>query len=143
MTNIALVDLDGTLANGEHRLHYLKETPRNWDAFYGECDLDTPHTDVIEVVNSLTERYTTIILTGRVERTREVTEQWLSDHEVGYHALIMRPDGVRTDDHIWKVEVAKLFGLHNIAFIIEDRNRVVKAFREVGVRVLHVADGDF
>jgi len=55
----------------------------------------------------------------------------------------MRPEGCRTDDHIWKIEVARMFGLHNIAFVIEDRNRVVEAFRKVGVRVMHIADGNF
>lgn len=143
MSNLVLVDLDGTLADGTHRLHHIQKAPRDWDSFYDECGGDSPHEDVIGVVNSINEQYTTIILTGRVERTRAVTEEWLSENEVGYHALIMRPEGCRTDDHIWKIEVARMFGLHNIAFVIEDRNRVVEAFRKVGVRVMHIADGNF
>jgi phosphoglycolate phosphatase-like HAD superfamily hydrolase len=144
MTNIVLVDLDGTLANCDHRLHHIQPGPeRDWDAFYESCHLDQPHLDMIRMVNAISDHYLVIILTGRREETRAVTEEWLHEHGVEFHALIMRPVGNRTDDHVWKIEVGRLFGLGNIAFVVEDRNRIVEAWREAGLRVLHVADGPF
>lgn len=143
VSNIVLVDLDGTLADGEHRLHHIRQIPRDWDGFYAECHLDTPHQEVIDLVNAMSAQYVIIILTARREETREVTEQWLEVHEVTYNAMIMRPEGHHEDDTTWKISIGKLFGLHNIAFVLEDRNRVVEAWRAAGIRCLHVAEGDF
>jgi uncharacterized HAD superfamily protein len=141
---LVFVDLDGTLADGTHRLHHIhpKET-RNWDKFYEQVLGDAPHQDIIDMVSTLHQNYTVILLTGRREATRADTEQWLAHFHVMYDALIMRPEGNFTDDHIWKPEVLRQFGLHNIAFVMEDRNRIVKVLREMGLRVLHVAEGDF
>lgn len=36
-----IVDLDGTLANIDHRLHYIKQNKPDWNAFYGACKDDT------------------------------------------------------------------------------------------------------
>lgn len=143
MSNIVIVDIDGTIADGNHRLHHLQKEPRDWEAFYEEVHMDEPHHDVIGMVNALAEQYMIVLLTGRREETREATETWLHEHEVSFHALIMRPEGNRVDDHIWKIQVGRLFGLNNIAFVVEDRNRIVEAWREAGVRCVQVADGNF
>jgi phosphoglycolate phosphatase-like HAD superfamily hydrolase len=37
-----IFDLDGTLADLTHRLHYVKNGNRNWDKFFEECDKDLP-----------------------------------------------------------------------------------------------------
>ena len=143
---LVIVDLDGTLADGNHRLHHIhpKET-RNWDKFYEECSLDTPHTDVIELVRALRDYgMTVIILTGRREETRKETQQWLAHYGIPYEILIMRPKGNHEDDHKWKPGVlATLGGPANVLMVIEDRNRIVVTLREQGYRVLQVADGDF
>lgn len=143
MGNLVIVDIDGTIANGEHRIHHIRKEPRDWDAFYEDCDQDEPHLEVIEMVNALAERYVIVLLTGRREETREQTEEWLANNEVTYHLLIMRPEGNRRDDDVWKLEVGSLFGLTNIAFVVEDRNRIVEAWRKAGVRCIQVADGNF
>ena len=36
-SSVCIFDIDGTLANCDHRLHYVKNKPKNWDAFYSEC----------------------------------------------------------------------------------------------------------
>lgn len=143
MSNIAIVDIDGTIADCEHRMEHIKKEPRDWDSFYEGVLGDSPHPDMIALVNALSDKYCLILLTGRREETREETEQWLALHEVEYHALIMRPKGHREDDTTWKIGIGKLFGLGNIAFVLEDRNRIVEAWRKAGVRCLHVADGPF
>lgn len=146
MRKIVVVDIDGTLADGNHRLHHLypKEN-RDWDAFYARVKDDTPHQDVIELVDALncSNFYQIYLLTGRREETREATIEWLSRFNVEYRNLIMRPSGHYEDDHIWKPRVITEIGTHRIAFVLEDRNRVVKAIRDLGVRVLQVAPGDF
>lgn len=140
---IVLVDLDGTLADGEHRLHHIRKEPRDWDGFYDDVMGDAPHYDIIDLVRRLHEDFTVVILTGRRGETREKTEEWLRLFDVQYDVLIMRPPGNRIDDHIWKMEVIHLFGKENIHMVFEDRNRIVETLRKEGIRCLQVAPGDF
>jgi len=138
--------MDGTIADGNHRVHHLyPKEKRNWDAFYAECDQDTPHEDVICMVNALKEAgHTIVILTGRREETRKETQRWLEHYSVYYDLLIMRPVGFHGDDHLWKPDMLSLLGgTMNIMMVIEDRNRIVTALRQQGYRVIQVADGDF
>lgn len=143
MPNIVLVDLDGTLANAEHRHHHIRKTPRDWDSFYAEQEADTPHDEVVAMVNCFSANYLVVILTGRREETREQTEKWLAEQEIVYNMLIMRPVGNRDQDDKWKLEIGSLFGHANIAFVLEDRSRIVEAWRKAGVRCIQVADGNF
>ena len=58
---IVLCDLDGTLADVNHRLHYIKNDDgtkktrkeSDWGSFHTECINDAPNEDVIEILNSL------------------------------------------------------------------------------------------
>ena len=59
--NIVLCDLDGTLADVNHRLHYIKNDDgtkktrkeSDWGSFHTECINDVPNNDVIEILHSL------------------------------------------------------------------------------------------
>lgn len=35
MSKAIIVDLDGTLANCEHRRHFLETKPKDWKSFHG------------------------------------------------------------------------------------------------------------
>ena len=50
-----IFDLDGTLANIEHRVHILKNTDNSnrWRDFYAACDKDEPNRDVIRVMENM------------------------------------------------------------------------------------------
>lgn len=52
---IYIFDIDGTLANIEHRVHILssKEYKDKWRVFYGLCDRDAPIWPVIDVMETL------------------------------------------------------------------------------------------
>ncbi len=69
MKDIVIFDLDGTLADGTHRLHLLPKDNYNetwaWKPFNMACKDDAPIKDNIELCNALNSRYAVIILTGR------------------------------------------------------------------------------
>jgi FMN phosphatase YigB (HAD superfamily) len=50
-----IFDIDGTLLNIEHRLHFLKKSPKDWKAFRDPelKDLDEPRMEVIRMAESL------------------------------------------------------------------------------------------
>ena len=49
MSNIILCDIDGTVANNEHRQHYLKNQ-KDWKSFFDEMVNDIPIHDVINKI---------------------------------------------------------------------------------------------
>lgn len=146
----AIVDIDGTITKPGERLKYLQQEPKDWDSFYADCFDDEPHDDIVELVRNLIQggQYEVVFCTGRRERCREKTEQWLYSYlefRPSRETLLMRPDGDIRPDVVVKPELVVAAGikLDEIAFVLEDRDCVVKKWRELGVRCLQVAEGKF
>lgn len=144
---IFVFDIDGTLANSEHRMHWVRSSPKNWKACDEAIPRDTTHEDIVWLLKLLDQEDARIIIcTGRSENTREVTEAWLKNNDIYYSALYMRKNGDYRKDSIVKVEL-----LYNIVqdygkkpfMWFDDRQQVVDAIRNEGIRVLQVAPGDF
>ena len=141
-----IVDIDGTCANNAHRQPLLQQTPRDWDTFHDLCDLDTPHEHIRYVVWGLFwQGHTPVYVSGRMERSRLKTELWLSKHRFPSGPLYMRPENDHRDDTVIKTELAAKAGLSpsNVLLALDDRDRVVKMWREAGYKCLQVAEGDF
>jgi len=132
-----ICDIDGTLAHMNDRSPY--DTSK-----YHE---DTKDNFIHNLFALLTEHGTArIIVSGRSEDFREVTEQWLYDHGVSYKHLFMRPSGDTRNDRIIKRELYEKYiqPNYNVLCVLDDRNRVVDMWRnELHLRCLQVADGDF
>ena len=138
-------DIDGTLANLDHRLHYIQKTPKDWDAFYEDCDRDTLIEPIARIAWNLAHQPIAYV-TGRSEQVREKTIWWLNQQTLwmpnGLSKLYMRQIGDHRPDHIVKPELIAPFK-DQITAIFEDRASVVQAFRSMGLTVLQVADGNF
>jgi len=137
-------DIDGTLADPTHRLKYL-QPPKDWDAFFTTCDLDAPIHEGIGTANTfMLVGHTIEFWTGRPERIRTKTRDWLA-HHVGSWTLKcpirMRKDGDRRPDTKVKIEYLNNSVIPTIIF--EDRASVVKGFRDLGLTVYQVAEGNF
>lgn len=147
MTKIIVFDIDGTLANVDHRRHWVASKPKNWPAWNAGMKHDTVHEDIKWMLDSFYNRARTkiVICSGRGEENREVTEQWLWDNAIHFDALFMRKEKDYRKDSIVKVEllqqIREQFG--EPFLWIDDRQQVVDAIRAEGVRVLQVAPGDF
>ena len=139
-------DVDGTLSNNEHRQHHLETKPRNWKLFNETIHLDLPHYDIIWLLNTFRNAGNRIIIcTARTSDLRQVTEEWLARYDIKYHAMYMREEKDYRDDGIIKVEMYRqiLSDGFDPYLWIDDRKRVVDALRDIGVRVLQVAPGEF
>ena len=152
MVKYVVVDLDGTVADCTHRLHFINGETKDWKGFYEACKDDKPIASMIDMVRALNERYYYVIfLTGRSELARNVTQEWLQANNLwNYDDLIMRPLEDYRQDSVVKLEMLNNYirtNLNNdkeaIGFILEDRATVVKSFRDAGFKVLQVAEGDF
>jgi len=72
-----IFDLDGTLADITHRLHFIQKEPKDWDGFFAACVADKPIAHTIEIMNILMNRDRVEIWTGRSDIVREETIRWL------------------------------------------------------------------
>lgn len=145
--NIVICDLDGTLALDDHRNHLISGAvgTRKWDEYFKLCHLDEPNHPIIQLVRILhAARKQIYILSGRSESTRSKTLVWLDDNKVPYDQLVMRRIDSRTDDYLLKLSwVDDLSISERIWLILEDRTRVVEAWRSRGYACLQVRPGDF
>lgn len=147
MHNAILIDLDGTLCNVSHRVHFVQETPPNWPAFFDACADDVPNPAVAALVAmAIQAHYSILYVSGRPDTYRTPTEAWLSQHGLDYHTrLLMRSAGDYRPDQIVKRELYDTFiaGRFDVAFTVDDRANVVKMWRELGLTCFQVAEGDF
>ena len=157
MKHVIICDIDGTIADVRHRLHYIqnedgsKKAKPDWDAFHAACVDDTPFRDVIRVVDTLRmgtcgcgyTRLKLYFLSGRNDVVRTQTEQWLEDvGDFGHYAgLLMRKAGDRRPDTEIKLEMIRELGLtpNDVLCIFDDRQCVVDMWRANGYRVMQVA----
>ena len=147
MTNKVIVfDIDGTIANVDHRRQFVASKPKNWAAWNAGMANDTVHEDIVEMMDLFADKdYQIILCSGRGDDTRAVTEKWLADNDIPYNQLFMRRAGDYRKDSIVKVELLQqIRQWHGEPFIwFDDRQQVVDAIRAEGVRVCQVAPGDF
>lgn len=149
--NTVIFDIDGTLADCSHRLHHIQKDPADWDGFYEACENDEPITPIIEIAQTMWDvgGYEIVMLTGRREQVREKTEAWLNKHGMGLPLVLMRPDGDKRPDEVVKPEILMKWlertgrSKDSIRLIFEDRDRMVKKWRELGFTCLQVADGSY
>lgn len=130
-----IVDLDGTVANTEHRLHHLMEEPKDWAAFKAAMIHDIPVNYVIELVRAMHKYGVAVfVFTAREQDTRSLTMQQLRSWKVPYSRLLMRQVGDTTPDEALKLSWLKqIHEHHNVLFAIEDRPEVVQMWRDNAV----------
>lgn len=142
-------DIDGTLSDPSHRQHFVRSKPRNWPAFNRTIFDDTVQYDIVwlaKVLHSIGCRI--VICTARTDDLREVTEKWLKE-KAGldgiYEKVYMRAEKDYRDDDIIKRELLDIIRAdgYDPVMVFDDRDRVVKIWREAGLRCLQVAPGDF
>jgi len=142
-----IVDIDGTIADIEHRRHWLKSTPKNWKQFYANIENDIPIQPVIAVVKCLWRNTNNNIIfcTGRGEEHRVKTTQWLRANVIPPKHLYMRKYNDFRDDGVVKFELLQEIRAagFNPTIAFDDRNRVVDMWRANGIICAQVAPGDF
>jgi len=147
-----VVDMDGTLADCMHRVHYvrnLNDDPnfkKNWFMFNKEMANDTLRLDVLnkvlEVIKSQGEPVDFIICSAREDTFRKETEEWLDRHFIPYDRLIMRRGGDSRDDAIIKRELLdNMLDKGKIVKVFDDRPKVIRMWRENGLDVEDVGGG--
>lgn len=134
-----LVDLDGTLA--EH----VARSPYD----YSRVLTDGVHQPIRRMVNGYADSgYVIIGFSGRpdIDNVRRDTLMWLEENDISMDYLYMRPADMLTENdadvkqHLFDKYIRNNY---DVEIMLDDRNRVVRRMRKLGIKVLQVADGDF
>lgn len=132
-----IVDMDGTLAlNNGHRSFYD----------YTKVGGDDLNYAIAELVSQLATENQILIVSGREDSCRGATMDWLYENAVTFDRLpFMRKTGDNRDDAIVKLELFNLYirENYNVRLVLDDRDRVVAMWRQLGLTTLQVNDGDF
>lgn len=137
---LVVFDIDGTLANIEHRLDYVRSKPKNWRAFDAGIPNDKVNEPVATVmVNMADAGHDIVLASGRNERSRKATVDWLYDNELDcYQKLYMRKaDDFRSDDVVKQEILDQIITDYGRKpdMVFDDRKRVVDMWRRNGIWV--------
>jgi phosphoglycolate phosphatase-like HAD superfamily hydrolase len=145
---LIVFDIDGTLADINHRLDYIRSKPKNWKAFEAGIANDSLNEPVWKVYKSLTLYgiHDIVLATGRSESSRKATEAWLRRWTIDeYKKLYMRPaDDYRTDDIVKREMLDQIIADYGRKpdMVFEDRPRVIRMWRDNGIFVFNVYQGE-
>lgn len=139
---IIVVDIDGTLADISHRQHHIKGKRKKWQKFFQAMDKDLPVPAIAAKVRMLSQDHTIVLVSGRPDDYRRLTEDWLKRHKIPYHQLFMRQSGDFRDDDVVKQEILNQhLNKDKIKLVIDDRPRVIRMWRKNGLQVEDVGEG--
>lgn len=156
-----LCDLDGTLCNIDHRLHFVQgEGRKDWKNFLynipGDSVNEWCRTILSGLVNHPYNDTQIVYCSGRGSEYRGQTKEWLIEHNCwnycvdtttddrGSH-LYMRERGDHRTDYIVKEIILdfEILTRFKPLFAIDDRKQVVDMWRRRGIVCLQCAEGDF
>jgi hypothetical protein len=148
---IVIADLDGTIALIEHRRHWLDSdqhldltSDERWRRFFAECPSDLPNMPVIHTLKALRQGgYSIHVFSGRSDEAGNETVNWLTDNDVPWDRLRMRPAGDYIADEVLKRQWIEEYDLAQILCVFDDRQKVVDMWRDIGLTCFQVAPGDF
>lgn len=134
-----MCDLDGTLALFEHHRGPYDAT---------NCHLDLPNKAVADLVNLAYKSGSHIIFcSGREDKHETPTRQFLAQHlpDLKNFTLHMRKSGDSRNDAIIKTEMFNnnIRDKYKVHYVLDDRSRVVDAWRNIGLTCFQVAPGNF
>lgn len=144
-SDVVICDIDGTISNLDHRLHYVKGKKKDFDSFFHFMDTDKLRQDVYSTLLEAEDRGNTIIfVSARPENYRHVTEVWLKENVKLRSPLIvlLRPiRDTRPDTEVKKEIYEKYLSTLAIRYVIDDRPKVLRMWRELGLDTVDVGSG--
>lgn len=125
--HVVIFDIDGTLADCEHRRHFIAQPPKKWKQYFAAMLHDTPMLPQIKLAHAFAEcGYEIVYLTGRPERYRDDTAAWMQQHKLPIGKLLMRQESDKSPAPDFKRRVLQHeIGLDRIRMVVDDDPRVL------------------
>ncbi|MFB7509334.1 phosphatase domain-containing protein [Streptomyces broussonetiae] len=134
---LAVFDLDNTLADTAHRQHFLESRPKDWAAFFAAAPEDPPLAEGIALAVRSAGDCEVVYLTGRPERCRRDTLDWLAAHGLPQGRVFMRGDADRRPARFTKLEILRRLARdREVRFLVDDDELVCDDAERAGFRVV-------
>ncbi|MEV0238538.1 hypothetical protein AB0I06_01150 [Streptomyces sp. NPDC050674] len=134
---LAVFDLDNTLADTAHRQTFLERRPKDWDGFFSAAPQDPPIPEGIALVEEHARACEIVYLTGRPERCRRDTLDWLAAQGLPEGPVYMRGDADRRPARFTKLAVLRrLARTREIRVLVDDDELVCADARRAGFTVV-------
>ena len=152
MIKLVVCDIDGTISDHTPRMHLAASG--DWDSYHEAMADDKPNGAVVDFLRMLGPQCHLVFLTGRPDEYRPQTSKWLDDQFIfafdDYDALIMREKGDFGSDVDLKPEALSKWldeSGEDIkpreVLILEDRDKMVARWRDLGYNCWQVNEGAF
>lgn len=133
-----ICDIDGTILDIRHRLHWVKGEDTNWEEFLKPENIlkDNPIRMTIEIIRSLNRKYPIIFVTGRNEGIRDITVKQIQRHcNLAEFYMFMREDGDHRADTEIKSELYHKYvePRYDVLCVFDDKTSVVNLWRSLGL----------
>jgi phosphoglycolate phosphatase-like HAD superfamily hydrolase len=139
-----IFDVDGTLANVDPYLHYVRGSNRDYEAFH-EASIDAlPNVDVVEMLNNaVADQHAIIVVTSRKDRWRGLTSLWLMKNNLISHALFMRSDEDNRPDYEVKKDILDKIDKHwKVVHAIDDNPNVIRLWEDNNIPTTKIGTWD-
>lgn len=120
-----MFDLDNTLADTAHRQHFLEGRPRNWDGFFAAAPADQPLAEGVALAVESARECEVVYLTGRPERCRRDTLEWLAVHGLPEGRVHMRSNTDRRPARFTKLEILRRLAQGREVRVLVDDDELV------------------
>ncbi len=129
--DLAVFDVDGVLADVEHRRHHVSGPRRDWAAFFAAAGDDALLARGAALVRHEQDAGRLVVyLSGRPERLRAMTLNWLHDNGLPPADLVLRPDADHSPAVTFKLDrLREMASAFTIALLVDDDTQVVDAVR--------------
>lgn len=127
-----IFDVDGTLANVDPYIHFVRGSNRDYDAFHSSSINAVPNFGVVEMLNNaLFDGHSILVVTSRKEKWRGLTSLWLKNNNITSHALYMRKDeDYRPDYEAKKDMLEQINKTWNVIHAVDDNPNVIRLWEE-------------
>jgi hypothetical protein len=134
---LAVFDLDNTLADTAHRQRFLERKPRDWNGFFAAAPQDPPLAEGVALARESARECEVLYLTGRPERCRRDTVDWLAAHGLPEGRIRMRRDNDRRPARRTKLEILRdLARTREIRVLVDDDELVCADAERAGFTVV-------
>ena len=138
-------DLDGVLANGDHRQHLLSTDGgrKDWKTFFARAGDDAIIDEVARLTLLIDRDVARVLLTARPTTIQAITLEWLGRHQLAWDLLVMRPEGryePSPDAKRTAVRELRDYGFELLLAFDDDR-RNVDMFHAEGIPCIYLHSG--
>ena len=147
---IAIVDIDGTIADDTARLRHIRQHDdlcdkiycqcstrghrENWAAYFAEVSNDIPVKGLVNMLERLND-HLIVLVSGRPTsngktRVGLATEDWLLRHGVPFDLLFLKTRNFHQPSLDFKRTILEHLPRERVAYVFEDDERCAKMYRE-------------